>query len=44
MSIQLAATQAGDLGSTVALLLLPGPVLGLVAMASQLRGSKVRRH
>jgi len=42
VSIQLATAQAAELGSTVAWLLLPGPVLGLIAMASQLRGSRVR--
>ena len=42
VSIRIATAQFASLGSAVAWLLLPGPVLGLVAMAAQLRGSRVR--
>jgi len=42
VSIQLTTVRMDDLGSAVAWILLPGPVLGLAAMASQLRGSRVR--
>ncbi len=42
VSIRVATAQFASLGSAVAWLLLPGPVLGLAAMAAQLRGSRVR--
>ena len=42
VSIRIATAQYESLGSAVAWVLLPGPVLGLAAMASQLRGSRVR--